>query len=62
MKIKDDVQVSTDDFWYDLTTGGYLRPEEILEHPSDVKRVEQAIRVLEDFEGSCEDEIPNFVR
>jgi hypothetical protein len=60
MKIKDGVEVSTSDFWYDLTSGGYLKPEEILEDPEDAKRVRDAIGTLMEFEQSCEEQIDGF--
>jgi hypothetical protein len=46
MKYKKDVSISTDDFWYDLTDGGYIKPEGILEDPSDVEKIKNAINVL----------------
>lgn len=54
MKIKEGCTVSSSDFWYDLTKGGYLNPEEILENKEDVEAVKNAISVLTDFEDSCE--------
>lgn len=62
MKIKKNLDISTDDFWYDLIDGGYLHPEEILEDSKDVKRVFDAIATLELFRDSCIEEIENFVR
>ena len=62
MKIKKDCTASTDDFWYDLIKGGYLKPEEILEEQSDIDKVRYAIKVLEDFEDSCEEQIDGFCR
>ena len=54
MKIKEGCTASSSDFWYDLTKGGYLNPEEILENKEDVEAVKNAISVLTDFEDSCE--------
>jgi len=62
MKIKDGCMVSTGDFWYDLTKGGYLKPEEILERTEDVISVLAAIAVLMEFEESCEEQIENFAQ
>ena len=62
MKIKKGLQVSTGDFWYDLTKGGYLKPEEICENPKDAERIKQAIKTIEDFENSCEEQIEGFVQ
>lgn len=62
MKIKDGCQASTMDFWYDLTDGGYLKPEEMLEDPSDAERVRSALAVLYDFRDSCEEQIEDFIQ
>lgn len=62
MKIKDNCEASTAEFWYDLTDGGYLNPEDILENKEDVERVNKAIAVIKDFERSCEEQIPGFVQ
>jgi len=62
MKIKKGLKISTDDFWYDLTDGGYLDPEEICEEKEDAKRVLAALSVLADFKESCETKIKDFIR
>lgn len=56
MKIKKDLNIATGDFWYDLTKGGYLKPEEMLVYVEDIKKVKDAIKVIEDFEDSCEEQ------
>jgi len=61
MKIKDGCKLSTNEFWYDLTVGGYLKPDEILENPEDIKRVTNAIEILIEFEVSCEEQINGFL-
>lgn len=49
MKFKDNAEiVCSSDFWYDLTTGGYIDPDKILE-PDDAKRVKEAVIVLNKF-------------
>lgn len=62
MKIKDGVEVSTDDFFYDLMEGGYLKPEELLEDENDVASVREAMAVLDQFRYACEDQIEDFYR
>ena len=62
MKIKKGLENSTSDFWYDLSKGGYLKPSEICENPEDAKKVEEAVKVIEDFEKSCEEQIENFLQ
>lgn len=44
MKIKDGCEVYTSDFWYDLTIGGYIKPEKMPEDREDIKRVQEATR------------------
>lgn len=60
MKIKKGLDVCCSDFWYDLTSGGYLKPEQICEHEADAQMVLAAIVVLQDFEDSCDEQIEGF--
>jgi len=62
MKIKEGLEVSTGEFWYDLTDGGYIKPEEILVDEKDIESVKQAIKVIREFESSCEEQIEDFYR
>ena len=62
MKIKKGLEISTSDFWYDLTDGGYLKPEEICENGIDAKRVVEAIELLMDFQQSCDEQIEDFTQ
>jgi len=62
MKVKDGCTASTQEFWYDLTDGGYLKPEEILADPEDVRRVKDAIAVIREFKASCEEQIDGFLQ
>lgn len=57
MEIKKDLEVSTTDFWYDLVDGGYIKPEEILINTEDIRKVEEAITVLLDFQNSLEEQV-----
>jgi hypothetical protein len=50
------------DFWYDLTDGGYLDPEKICENKKDVDRVKSAIAILKEFYDSCEKQIEGFIQ
>ena len=56
MKFKKSAKIVTDDFYYDLTDGGYIKPEKLLENKSDADKVLEAIKVLEDFKRSAEDQ------
>ena len=62
MKIKKGLEISSADFWYDLTEGGYLIPVEICENPEDAAKVNEAIKVISDFQQSCEEQIEAFVQ
>ena len=62
MEIKKGCKASTSDFWYDLTEGGYLKPEKMLKKESDAKRVKDAIAVIKEFELSCEEQIDGFTQ
>jgi len=60
MEIKKKLEISSSDFWYDLTDGGYLEPEDICENKEDAKEVSKAINILIDFRDSCEEQIEGF--
>ena len=49
MKWKENAEIVTSDFWYDLIDGGYIKPKDLLEDEEEIKRVEEAIKVLEEF-------------
>ena len=55
MKYKEGVKVSTDDFWYDLTDGGYIKPENILEDPADVEKIKNAISLINRWKFEMEE-------
>ena len=48
-------QGSSNGFWYDLTDGGYIKPEEVLASKEQIDKVENAIKVLQDFESALWD-------
>lgn len=62
MKIKENLEIYTQDFFYDLTDGGYLDPFKICADTKDAQRVKEAVDVLMDFRRSCEDQIPDFIQ
>lgn len=41
--------VWTDDPWYDLTDGGYIRPEELLIDEEQIKKVQESVDILSAF-------------
>lgn len=54
-KIKPGVQVHSEDFWYDLTYGGYIKPEEIIEDPEQVLELKKAIKIVLSFQEALDD-------
>lgn len=42
-------KVYSDDIYYDLFQGGYIIPENILYRPEEAQKVNEAIKVIEDF-------------
>jgi len=61
MKIKDDCGANSDDFWYDLRER-YLKPEDMLESAEDAERVMEAVKVIQEFETACNDQIVGFIQ
>lgn len=55
MKWKKDAEIVTSDFWYDLTDGGYIKPSELLDDADEAKKVEDAIKIVEEFKRSAEE-------
>jgi len=49
-------KITTDDFWYDLFEGSYINPRKVLANKDDVKRVEEAIKILLEFKQAGEDQ------
>ena len=62
MNLKRGLEITTFDFWYDLMEGGYLKPDEMLEREEDIKEVKDAMLVLDEFYGSCKNQIRGFIQ
>ena len=62
MKIKKRLEISSGDFWYDLTDGGYLDPKKICADLNDAEKVIKAVEIIKDFQQSCEEQIEDFVQ
>lgn len=45
----------TDDFWYSLTDGGYIKPEKLLEEKGAIKEIQSAIETILLFQKALED-------
>ena len=51
-KLTEILSRSDEDFWYYVTDGKYLHPEDFLDFEEDVKKVKDAIHILERFQDS----------
>ena len=51
-KFKKGVEVYTEEFWYDLTLGGYLCPEKLLIDEEQIKKLNEAIEIVSSFESA----------
>lgn len=49
-------QGSSAGFWYDLTDGGYIKPESILEDVHQLEQLKAAIELVRSFEFALEAE------
>jgi len=49
-KFKKDAEVVfSSDFWYDMTDGGYIKLDNLLEDSEQIKEVKNAIEIIEKF-------------
>ncbi len=62
MKLKENLELSTTDFWYDLTDGGYLKPTLICKDLIEADKLLEAIALIKEFENSCEEQIEGFIQ
>lgn len=53
-KFKKKVNVSTADFWYDLSAGGYLTPEDFTKDKETINAINDAVELLQKLEEMCE--------
>ena len=56
MKWKENASILTDNFLYDLIDGGYIKPSELLEDQNDIKKVEDAIKTVQEFKQNANDQ------
>ena len=47
---KEGVEVLSDEFWYDLTDGGYIKPAEVLADGEQAKKLQDAVDLVRSFE------------
>lgn len=56
MEFKKVETIYSDDFWYDLFYGGYIKPEKLLKNKDDVAKIKNAMQVLLDFKKDAEEQ------
>ena len=49
--------IPTSEFWYDLTSGGYLKPEKLLNNPDQITKVREAIQTIISYAEQAEEQI-----
>lgn len=49
-------KITTDDFWYDLFDGGYIKIETVLKDKEQIKQVLEAKEILKQFHDQLEEE------
>jgi hypothetical protein len=49
-------EIGTEDPWYALTNGGYLKPEEVIADKKQLAEVQAAIALVEAFIQQCYDD------
>jgi len=56
---KEDVEVFTEEFWYDLTDGGYIKPENVLADKEQIAKLQAAIDLVRSFEQAIDERSEN---
>uniref|UniRef100_A0A6M3IS09 Peptidase n=1 Tax=viral metagenome TaxID=1070528 RepID=A0A6M3IS09_9ZZZZ len=54
-QFKKGVEIHTEEFWYDLTWGGYIKPAEVLADGEQVEQLEAAIELVRSFEDAIDE-------
>jgi len=52
---KKDAAVHTEEFWYDITDGGYIIPGDLLEDKKQAEELIKAIKLVVSFENALEE-------
>jgi hypothetical protein len=47
-------QPATQEFWYDISLGGYLKPEQFSSDPATIKAIKDAVALLQKLENMCD--------
>lgn len=56
---KEGVEVYTEEFWYDLTDGGYIKPENVLADEEQIAKLDAAIELVRSFERAIDERNEN---
>lgn len=48
-------QGSSDGFWYDITSGGYIKPAEVLADKAQLAELNKALETVKSFEEALND-------
>jgi len=48
-------KIITNDFFYDLFDGGYIKPEDLLKDENDVETIKNAIKIIKEFRDLAEE-------
>ncbi len=56
-KFLDGVDIYTEEFWYDLTDGGYIKPADILADPEQITKLSEAIDLVYSFEKAFDEKM-----
>lgn len=54
-KFKENIDIYTEEFWYDITDGGYIKPEEVLSDDEQIKKLKEAIDLVRSFEKAIDE-------
>ena len=58
----DEPAVCSDDLFYDLFDGGYIKPEELLVDKDDIQKVQSAINLVREFlDGAIEADVVEVI-
>jgi len=62
MKIKESIELScgSDGFWYDLTMGGYFKPEQVMADEVELEEMKKAIELVCSLEEVYNDHTGEF--
>lgn len=51
---QDDDKPSTSEFWYDISSGGYLKASDFSSDKATIDAIKEAVKLLQECEKMCE--------